>query len=267
MGYKSVLNRGMKNLRQITLVLGISALAVSSCKTKSGDITSNEIVETLENTEIETHLQDELNEKKANFEQKASDEKKRIYADGITSVKNSGITESALNLGDKAVDFSLKNAKGEIITLYEELKKGPVVLTWYRGGWCPYCNITLHYLQEELPNFKAAGANLIALTPEKPDSSLSTIEKNELEFEVLSDLNNVVAKKYGIVFTLTPEVANAYQQSFDLHAYNDSESNELPMAATYVIDQNGIIRYAFLHEDYRNRAEPSDILKAIRSLN
>lgn len=213
-----------------------------------------------------TNLQETLDVKKAAFEQRASDEKKKIYAEGIESVVNSGITSTALQVGDKAVDFKLKNEKGESVLLSEELKKGPVILTWYRGGWCPYCNITLHYLQEELPNFKKEGANLLALTPEKPDSSLSTIEKNNLEFEVLSDMNNVVAKQYGIVFKLTPEVAEAYQNSFDLHAYNDSESNELPMAATYVIDKNGIIQYAFLHEDYRNRAEPSEITKALKKL-
>lgn len=212
-------------------------------------------------------LQDSLDQKKAAFERKASEEKKRIYAEGIESVAKSGITSSALQVGDRAVDFKLKNAKGETVQLYSELKKGPVVLTWYRGGWCPYCNITLHYLQMELPNFKQEGANLIALTPEKPDSSLSTIEKNDLEFEVLSDLNNTIAKRYGIVFKLTPEVAEAYQNAFDLHAYNDSQSDELPMAATYVIDTDGVITYAFLHEDYRNRAEPKEILKALQKLN
>ncbi len=213
-----------------------------------------------------TNLQETLDNKKEAFEKRASEEKKRIYAEGIASVKNSGIISTALQVGDTAINFNLKNAKGKSVDLYAELKKGPVVLTWYRGGWCPYCNITLHYLQEELPNFKKAGASLFALTPETPDSSLSTIEKNDLEFEVLSDLDNVIAKQYGIVFKLTPEVAEAYQNAFDLHAYNNSESNELPMAATYVIDEKGIIQYAFLHEDYRNRAEPSEITKALKKL-
>src|SRR5690606_27870070 len=110
-------------------------------------------------------LQDTLDTKKEAFEKRASDEKKRIYAEGIASVKNSGIISSALQVGDTAVNFNLKNAKGKSVDLYTELKKGPVVLTWYRGGWCPYCNITLHYLQEELPNFKKEGASLFALTP------------------------------------------------------------------------------------------------------
>ena len=208
-------------------------------------------------------LQNILDEKKATFEAKASDEKKRIYADGIAAVENSGILENAKNLGDKAPDFTLKNAIGETINLQAVLKNGPVVLTWYRGGWCPYCNITLRRLQEELPNFKAAGAQLIALTPEIPDSSLSTLEKNELDFEVLSDVGNVIGKKYGVVFTLTLEVAESYQKGFGLHSFN---GNELPLGATYVIKQDGTIAYAFLHPDYRNRAEPSEVLAALKKL-
>jgi peroxiredoxin len=141
-----------------------------------------------------------------------------------------------------------------------------VILTWYRGGWCPYCNITLHYLQEYLPQFQAAGANLLALTPELPDSSLNTSEKHSLKFAVLSDLHNGVAKEYGIVFTLIEEVATAYQNGFGLHEYNGDESNELPLSATYIIDQDGIVRWAFLDKDYRNRAEPADILVALKGL-
>ena len=178
-----------------------------------------------------------------------------------------GVEAQAKQVGDQAPDFSLSNATGQSIRLSEYLAKGPVVLTWYRGGWCPYCNITLRQLQLELPNFQAKGANLIALTPELPDKSLSTQEKHALEFEVLSDVGNEVARAYGIVFKLTEEVGEMYQNAFDLHAYNGDESKELPLAATYVIDVEGNIQYAFLDAEYRNRAEPSDILKILDSLN
>ncbi len=213
-----------------------------------------------------TTLQSLLDEKKADFEAKADAEKKKIYAEGIAAVQNSGVIEKAKNVGDKAPDFVLNNATGEKVALADYLKKGPVVLTWYRGGWCPYCNITLHYLQEELPNIKAAGANLLALTPELPDKSLSTKEKNKLEFEVLSDVGNKVGKTFGVVYSLTPEVAASYQKGFDLHGYNGDASDELPLAATYIIDQQGIIQYAFLDAEYRNRAEPSAILAALQAL-
>ena len=198
---------------------------------------------------------------------KFTEEKIRIYADGIKSVADSGILEKALNVGDKAPDFTLKNALNKSVSLYNELENGPVVLTWYRGGWCPYCNITLHYLQEKLPEFKKAGATLIALTPELPDNSLSTSEKNKLEFTVLSDVGNTIGKEYGVIFTLTDEVASIYEAGFGLSEKNGDNSNQLPLAATYVIDTNGIIQYAFLDADYRERAEPTAILTALNKLN
>lgn len=197
---------------------------------------------------------------------KFTDEKKKIYADGISSVQNSGVLDSALKVGDKAHNFTLNNALNESVTLYDQLKNGPVVLTWYRGGWCPYCNITLHALQEKLPEFKKEGATLLALTPELPDNSLSTSEKNNLKFTVLSDLKNTIAKAYGVVYTLTDDVATIYNAGFGLNKVNGDTSNALPLAATYVIDTNGIITYAFLDADYTQRAEPSEILSALKQL-
>lgn len=213
-----------------------------------------------------TSLKSKLDAKKASFEMKADDNKKRIYADGLDAVRNSGIIASAKQKGDQAPDFALTNAIGQTVKLSTYLKQGPVVLTWYRGGWCPYCNLTLHQLQEELPNFKAHGATLIALTPELPDKSITTAEKNDIQFEVLSDVGNGVARDYGIVFQLTEEVAEIYNQSFDMNGYNGDESDELPLAATYIIDTDGKIVYAYLDADYRNRAEPSEITKMLESL-
>lgn len=208
-----------------------------------------------------------LENRKSNFNQRADEKTKETYKEGLDAVLNSGILDSALNVGDIAPDFTLKNALGEEVSLKDYLKEGPVVLSWYRGGWCPYCNINLHYLQEELPNFQAEGANLIALTPETPDESISTAEKHELQFEVLSDLENKIGKKYGIVFQLTDEVAEIYNEKFNLNQHNGDNSNELPLAATYVIDTDGTIVYAFLDYDYRNRAEPSEITTFLQELN
>ncbi|MDO7138580.1 peroxiredoxin-like family protein [Algibacter lectus] len=197
---------------------------------------------------------------------KFTKEKNQIYADGITSVVNSGILDKALNVGDKAPNFTLNNALNQPVSLYNTLENGPVVLTWYRGGWCPYCNITLHHLQEHLPEFKKAGATLLALTPELPDNSLNTSEKNNLEFTVLSDIGNTVGKTYGVVFELTKEVASIYQEGFGLNQKNGDDSNELPLAATYVIDKKGVIQYAFLDADYKERAESKEIVSALNKL-
>ncbi len=182
-----------------------------------------------------------------------------LFEAGVEAVADT--VKKAKQVGEKAPDFTLKNAQGEEVQLAQLLKKGPVVLTWYRGGWCPYCNITLAALQEELPNFEAAGAQLLALTPELPDKSLSTQEKNELKFPVLTDLNSKVAEEYGLLFKLTPEVAKVYDSFFDLEATNGAEApkHTLPLAATYIIGQDGTIQWAFLDADYKKRAEPSEI--------
>lgn len=216
-------------------------------------------------TETSATLKSQLEERKANFALKASDHKKQVYKEGIDSVAQSGILTSAKQVGDLAPDFQLNNALGNPVKLSDYLSQGYVVLTWYRGGWCPYCNLTLHALQEELPNFKLHGANLIALTPELPDESISTAEKHELEFEVLSDVGNQVAKSYGIVFQLTDEVADMYNESFGLNAHNGDTSNALPLAATYIINPAGEIVYAFMDADYRNRAEPSELTEFLKS--
>lgn len=216
--------------------------------------------------QTKTTLQEELQAKKDNFNETASEEIKTIYKAGIDDVKNHGIVKQAKQEGTSAPDFSLPNATGKQIKLSDKLKEGPVILTWYRGGWCPYCNLTLHHLQQTLPAFNEQGAQLLALTPELPDNSISTSEKHNLTFEVLSDINNLVAKQYGIVFKLTEEVAKVYQDKFDLHAYNGNEDDELPLAATYIIGQDGIIKYAFLDSDYRNRANPEDLLDFLKAM-
>jgi peroxiredoxin len=218
-------------------------------------------METTKDTTIS--LQSILDSKKADFNASAKDEIKKIYAEGIASVKNSGVETSAKQVGVHAPNFKLKNATGKEVALEDSLKEGPVILTWYRGGWCPYCNITLNRLQAELPYFKVEGAKLLALTPELPDKSMTTKEKNKLEFEVLSDVGN---KAYGVVYKRTKELAESYQDGFDLHRYNGDSSDQLPLAATYIIDQKGVIIYAFLDAEYRNRAEPSEMIKVLKSL-
>lgn len=221
------------------------------------------------NIHADESLTEQLQRKQAEFSVKADDETKKAYAAGIQSVADSGTLAKAVQAGQKAPDFTLKNAKGADVTLSTLLKDGPVVLTWYRGGWCPYCNLTLAALQKALPDIKATGAQLVALTPELPDKSLTTAEKNSLKFQVLTDLNNEIAKRYNVAFELTPEVAKRYKQHFDLVEYNGAEAGDttLPLAATYIIDRTGMVRYAFLDADYRKRAEPADIVAFLKTMS
>lgn len=216
----------------------------------------------------EPTLQSIIEARKTEFRSKASPEKIAAYGEGIQAVVRAKTVEGAIQVGDKAPDFTLPDARGQEIQLSQQLEKGPVVLTWYRGGWCPYCNIQLAAYQKILPQIEELGAQLIAVSPELPDKSLSTAEKSGLRFRVLSDVNLEVAKEYGLVFELTPEVEKLYGEFFDILEYNGKEAakNQLPLAATYVVDEDGTVVWAFLEEDYTKRAEPRDILSALDGL-
>ena len=154
---------------------------------------------------------------------------------------------------------------GNPLRLSELLREGPVVLSFYRGGWCPYCNLELRALQQVLPEIEKAGATLVAISPETPDNSLSTTKKNELRFQVLSDQVNAMARKFGLVFTLPDAFRPLYEKfDIDIPKYNGDDSYEIPVPATYVIDQDRIIRFSFITTDYTQRAEPADIVAALQ---
>lgn len=209
----------------------------------------------------------ELEEFRESASKKAPPDRLRAYEQGIEEVRKSGVTARALQVGDRAPDFELMNATGKKVTLSELTARGPVIVTWYRGGWCPYCNIALRGFHKSLPEIRAAGATLVALSPETPDNSLSTVEKNHLDFEVLSDKGNKVAHTYGVAYKVPKTVAEQFKGRLDLAKHNGDDSGELPLGATFVIDRKGIIRYAFVDADYRKRAEPSTVLAALRRLD
>ena len=172
-----------------------------------------------------------------------------------------------LKIDEQAPDFILKDATGTNITLYEELKKGPVILTFYRGAWCPYCNLELRAYQEINNDIKVTGAQLIAVSPQTPDASLTLKEKHDLEYSVLSDPNGETADSYNLVFKLPDTLIETYQQlGFNLPKFNGNDSWELPVPATYIIDQSGKIRFAYVDSDYSKRAEPSEIVELLKEL-
>tara|TARA_B110000091_G_C13756571_1_gene450143 strand:+ start:98 stop:748 length:651 start_codon:yes stop_codon:yes gene_type:complete len=178
------------------------------------------------------------------------------------------IRNNALQVGDKIENFILPNHLGKNIELADLLDKGPVVVSFYRGAWCPYCNLELKALNDFLPQFKTKSAQLVAISPQLPDQTLTTAQKNELEFDVLSDVGNKVAQQFGLLFTLDKRIQELYT-GFGIdfeHTYGD-KTYQLPLPATYVINQEGVITYAFLNEDYTLRAEPSDVMTALDGEN
>ena len=143
-----------------------------------------------------------------------------------------------------------------------------MVLAFYRGHWCPYCNVALRALQQALPQFRGAGARLMAISPETPDHSMSLIERQKLEYDVLSDAGNRVARDFGLAFKLPESVRPVYERlGITLPAFNGDESFELPVPATYVIDRDGRIRWAHVDADYTKRAEPAQILAALNQIH
>ena len=174
------------------------------------------------------------------------------------------IKNNALQVGDKVENFTLANHLGKNVELVDLLKKGPVVISFYRGAWCPYCNLELKALNDYLPQFKTKSAQLIAISPQLPDQTLTTAQKNKLEFDVLSDVGNKVAQQFGLLFTLDRRIQELYTGfGIDFEQTYGDKTYQLPLPATYVINQNGIITYAFLNEDYTLRAEPSDVMSAL----
>ncbi|MEU8780763.1 peroxiredoxin-like family protein [Streptomyces sp. NPDC048637] len=180
---------------------------------------------------------------------------------------DSGLAAQALQTGDTAPRFSLPTATGATVTLDALLSAGPVVLTFYRGAWCPYCNFALRALQQQHADITARGAQLVAISPQIPDESLTLTEKHSLAFEVLSDLGSHTAQQFGISFDLPDDLAVVYESfGFDLQRVNGGHPRTLPLPATYVIDRDATIRWSFLDTDYTARAEPSDILAALDAL-
>jgi peroxiredoxin len=209
-------------------------------------------------------LKEQLAEYRAGWFKRVPAERQAIMERHIGQLRV-GLAKSALKTGDRAPAIVLKNVRGETVDVGKLLKKGPVILTFYRGGWCPYCNLELRAFQQILPDIKAAGASLVAVSPEKPDDTLSTVEKNELAFEVLSDLGQKVGRAFGLVYQFSDELKSAYDGfGLDIPAKNGADEWALPLSATYVIDRDGTIIYAYTDADYRDRADPLDVLEVLR---
>lgn len=212
-------------------------------------------------------LASQLNTYKAAFISRVDPKRVSMMEIATAKLKETGIELAASKTGDLAPHVSLIDVNGDLVSLQHLWKSGPVVVVFYRGGWCPYCNLELRAWQSHLPELKMLGASLVAISPQTPDNSLTTIEKNELAYTVLSDSQMVAASSFGIGFSLPPELVDLYSSvGNNLPELNGNGNWILPIPATFIIDQTGFIRFAHVEADYRNRAEPSEVISVVRTL-
>ncbi|BAZ11626.1 putative bacterioferritin comigratory protein [Calothrix sp. NIES-4071] len=214
------------------------------------------------------NLKEMLDAFRAEFLEKLPSDKAAIMQRATDVLEQEFAYKKFLQLGDSAPDFTLPNAVGKTVRLSDYLSTGPVILTFYRGGWCPYCNLELRAYQQMLPQIQALGASLIAVSPQAPDASLSTAEKNNLAFDVLSDVGSKIAHAYGIAFELPSDLKALYTElNHALPGINGTDDWTLPIPATFVIDQNQRIALAHIDIDYRNRLEPAHAIAKVQRLS
>lgn len=215
-----------------------------------------------------SRLADQLAAFKSAFKQRAAPERVALMEAATATLRDTGIETSALNVGDSAPAVTLLDATGRPFELADAWQHGPVVIVFYRGAWCPYCNLTLRAWQERLPRLQALGARFLAVSPQTPDHSISTAEKNALAFPVLSDSTMEAARAFGVAFTLSPELAELYASvGNDLPVINGNGQWALPIPATYVVGRDGRIAFAHVEADYRDRAEPDEVMAIVEGLS
>ncbi len=233
---------------------------------RSSGVTNSDEIKTMLINLSRLTLADQLALMQKQSMEKLPPETAKIMKDATDKLRSEQLAEKALKVGQKMPDFTLPDANGKKISLKTLLKSGPVIVTFYRGSWCPYCNAQLSNYQQHLADIKAKHATLVAISPEKPDLSLLLAEKKKLEFPILTDQNNALAKKFGLVFTVTPELKQVYTKfGIDLEKSQGNADWRLPIPATFLIGKNGKILFAHVDPDYTKRAELSDILAVIQT--
>ena len=207
------------------------------------------------------------------FMEKSKQKKSSFSATDMAVMENSAtvlantMPSPGISVGEKAPDFILNNAFGEKVRLKDKLNAGPVILVFYRGAWCPFCNLHLHVLQNTLPEFKKLGAQLIAITPQTPDKSVEQLKKEGYPFQVLSDLDSKVMKDYKLYYELSDNLVEVYKKhGIDVEEYNGKDRKALPVPGTFVIDSNGIVQAVFADIDYKKRMEPSSIIDVLKQI-
>ncbi len=191
-----------------------------------------------------------------------------IFAADQARFRGDGKPSSAVAPGDVLEEFTLPDANGADVSLSELVADGPLVLVFYRGGWCPFCNLALRQYQSQLvPQLGRYGATMAAISPQKPDESLSTVEKHALNFSVLSDASARVARRLGVAFQQADDVLEAQRAlGLDIRQGNGEGATELPMPTVLVVDRDRVVRFADVKPDYTSRTEVEAIVSALAEL-
>jgi len=194
------------------------------------------------------------------------------FMKGVDEIINKAIAfeegSKAIKVEQKAPSFQLPDQEGKLILLDTLLSKGPVVITFYRGGWCPYCNIQFKALQARLEDIHKLGATLVAISPQVPDGSMTKDEISKMNFRVLSDQDAKVAIEYGVAW-MVPEFLEEHMRvdrKLDLEKINNGNAKILPIPATFILRADGIVTWRYVNVDYRTRSEPNDIIEALKNL-
>lgn len=210
------------------------------------------------------NLKQQIEELNENLAKQLPTEVLEVFGKSIQDLKTKNIEENSVATGDRFPDFSLPNTNNEIVKLQELLQNGKVIVAFFRGSWCPYCNLELKALQDSLKKIIGRKAILVAISPQTPDYSEELKGTHILDFELLTDKNNTLAKKLGISFGLQDYVIPTYGSlGIDLSEYNENHNNELPVPAVFLIDTNGSITYKFVDANYMNRINIKELIEQL----
>jgi len=204
---------------------------------------------------------------RVDYVNKLSADGQNEYEDVIASLEAHYKSSQTLKKGAIAPNFTLNNAFGESVELYDALEYGPVILTFYRGRWCPFCNLYLRILNSSQEYFKNYSAQIIAVSPQTPDNTLQVVTNQNLDFEVLSDIGNKIATDYGVAFEVPLLIiTNLEAGGVDIGNYNGGNSTTLPIPSTFIIREDKVVEMAHADADYTRRASPQEILKILDTL-
>lgn len=212
------------------------------------------------------NLQERLTELRTKSEKKDPDYSKKDKQN-ILELKRAKVAEKSIKIGERMPDFTLSNSLSQSTSLNDLIGDSNLIINFYRGNWCPYCRMELTALKKYFPEIKKNNGKVIAVAPESTDQSLQTVKDFELPFDVLSDTDNNLAKQIGIAYTIPDYLLKVYEKyGLNISKHNASDKFELPLPATYVLDDEGYVRYAFVTPDYTLRANMEDILEVLKEI-